>query len=86
VSHPHDQTQALVAEVEQARAQLAASVSSLRQEFTPAALGKRAIGSVSGFFTDSEGKVRTDRVAIAGAAVLAVVGVKVLFWRRVLTR
>lgn len=72
----------LQAQVSAAREEFMASVADLKAEVTPAALAKRALGSVTGWFTDEYGGIRPERVAIAGAVVAGVIALKVIGRRR----
>ncbi|MEI8260759.1 MAG: DUF3618 domain-containing protein [Actinomycetes bacterium] len=72
----------LQADVEQARADLLATIDELRLQATPAAMVQRAGRTVTGFFTDEFGGIRPERVAIVGAVVVGVVAIRVLAWRR----
>lgn len=65
-----------------AREELVASLSTLKQEASPAALAQRGLGAVKGWFTDEYGGIRPKRVAIAGAVVAGVVVIKLLGRRR----
>ena len=68
----------LQTQVVAAREELVASLSMLRNQTTPAALGQRGLGAIKGWFTDEYGGIRPERVAIAGAVVVGYVAIKVL--------
>lgn len=72
----------LQAQVSAAREEFMASVADLKAEAAPAALVKRALGSVTGWFTDDSGNIRPERVAIAGAVVAGIIAIKVIGRRR----
>lgn len=72
----------LQTQVVAAREELVASLSMLRSETSPAALGQRGLGAIKGWFTDEFGGIRPDRVAIAGALVAGYLAIKVLRRRR----
>jgi len=72
----------LQAQVEQARADLLATIDELKAQATPAAMLQRAGRTVTGIFTDEFGGIRPERVAIAGAVVVGVVAIRILVWRR----
>ena len=69
-------------DVEQARAQLASTLSELGQAATPANIARMAGQRVVRVFVDDNGSIRADRVAIAAAVVIGVVGLKLLSRRR----
>ena len=66
----------LQANVSAAREELVASLSSLKAETTPGALGQRGLGAIKGWFTDEYGGIRPERVAIVGAVVVGYVALK----------
>ena len=68
----------LQTQVVAAREEFVASLSMLKRETTPAALGQRGLGAIKGWFTDEYGGIRPDRVAIAGAVVVGYLTIKVL--------
>ena len=68
----------LQTQVVAAREELVASLSMLKNQTTPAALGRRGLGAVKGWFTDEYGGIRPERVAIAGAVVVGYVAIKIL--------
>jgi hypothetical protein len=72
----------LQVQVSAAREEFMASVADLKAEVAPAALAKRALGSVTSWFTDEYGGIRPERVAIAGAVVAGIVAIKVIGRRR----
>lgn len=72
----------LQTQVVAAREELVASLSTLKQETSPAALAQRGLGAVKGWFTDEYGGIRPERVAIAGAVVVGFVAIKLLGRRR----
>ena len=74
--------QELQVQVEQARADLLATIEELKAQATPAAMLQRAGRTVTGIFTDEFGGIRPERVAIAGAVVVGVVAIRILVWRR----
>ncbi len=72
----------LQVQVSAAREEFMASVADLKAEVAPAALAKRALDSVTGWFTDENGGIRPERVAIAGAVVAGFIAIKVIGRRR----
>lgn len=72
----------LQADVEQARADLLATIEELKAQTTPAALLRRAGHTVTRFFTDEFGGIRPERVAIVGAVVVGVVAIRIVGRRR----
>jgi hypothetical protein len=72
----------LQAQVAAAREEFIGSVAGLKSQVEPAAIVKRAGRSLAGWFTDSHGGVRPERVAIAGAVVVGVIALKALGSRR----
>lgn len=68
----------LQANVSAAREELVASLSSLKAETTPAALGQRGLGAIKGWFTDEYGGIRPERVAVVGAVVVGYLALKLL--------
>ena len=74
--------EALQAEVQQAREQLASTLGELKQATSPAALAKQAGDAAIGVFRNADGSVRVERVAIAAAVVVGIVGLRLLTRRR----
>jgi hypothetical protein len=72
----------LQAEIAAARAELAASIAALKGQASAGALAKRGGRALMGLFTDSEGGVRPERIAIAGAVVVGFVAISVMTRRR----
>lgn len=72
----------LQADVEQARADLLATLEELKAQATPSAVLRRAGRTVTGFFTDEFGGIRPERVAIVGAVVVGVVAIRIIGRRR----
>jgi hypothetical protein len=72
----------LQTQVVAAREEFVASLSTLKQETSAAALAQRGLGAVKGWFTDEYGGIRPERVAIAGAVVAGFVAIKLLGRRR----
>ena len=72
----------LQAQVEQARADLLATLEELKAQATPAAILQRAGRTVTGIFTDEYGGIRPERVAIVGAVVVGIVAIRIVAWRR----
>jgi hypothetical protein len=72
----------LQAQVEQARADLLATLEELKAQATPAAILQRAGRTVTGIFTDQYGGIRPERVAIVGAVVVGIVAIRIVAWRR----
>lgn len=72
----------LQTQVVAAREELVASLSTLKQETSPAALAQRGLGAVKGWFTDEYGGIRPERVAVAGVVVAGFVAIKLLGRRR----
>lgn len=68
----------LQTQVVAAREEFVASLSTLKRETTPGALGQRGLGAIKGWFTDEYGGIRPERVAIAGAVVVGYLAIKVL--------
>jgi len=72
----------LQTQVVAAREELVASLSLLKSETSPAALGQRGLAAAKGWFTDEYGGIRPERVAIAGAVVIGFIALKALGRRR----
>jgi hypothetical protein len=72
----------LQAEIAAARAELAASLGALKGQVTAGALAKRGGRAIIGLFTDEQGGVRPERIAIAGAVVVGVVALSIMTRRR----
>ena len=72
----------LQAELAAARAELAASLSALKGQATAGALAKRGGRAIISLFTDEQGGVRPERIAIAGAVVVGVVALGIVTRRR----
>jgi hypothetical protein len=72
----------LQTQVVAAREELVASLSLLKAETSPAALGQRGLAAAKGWFTDEYGGIRPKRVAIAGAVVVGFIALKALGHRR----
>jgi hypothetical protein len=83
--HPAEPKQSIVdlqAEIAAARAELAASIAALKGQASAGALAKRGGRAFIGLFTDAEGGVRPERIAIAGAVVVGFVALRVIAARR----
>ena len=72
----------LQAEIAEARAELAASLSALKGQTSAGALAKRGGRAIIGLFTDERGGVRPERIAIVGAVVVGVVALSIMTRRR----
>lgn len=72
----------LQAEIAAARAELAASLSALKGQASAGALAKRGGRAIIGLFTDDQGGVRPERIAIAGAVVVGVLALGMMTRRR----
>lgn len=72
----------LQTQVVAAREELVASLSLLKAETSPAALGQRGLAAAKGWFTDEYGGIRPKRVAIVGAVVIGFIALKALGHRR----
>lgn len=72
----------LQAHVAATREEFVASLVNLKSEATPAAMARRGLGAVKGWFTDEYGGIRPDRVAIVGAVVVGYVAIKAIGRRR----
>lgn len=72
----------LQAEIAAARAELGASIAALKGQASAGALAKRGGRALIGLFTDAEGGVRPERIAIAGAVVVGFVAISVMTRRR----
>lgn len=72
----------LQTQVVAAREELVASLSLLKAQTSPAALGQRGLAAAKGWFTDEYGGIRPERVAIAGAVVIGFIALKALGRRR----
>lgn len=72
----------LQTQVVAAREELVASLSLLKAETSPAALGQRGLAAAKGWFTDEYGGIRPKRVAIVGAVVVGFIALKALGHRR----
>ena len=72
----------LQAEIAAARAELAASLSALKGQASAGALAKRGGRAIIGLFTDDQGGVRPERIAIAGAAVVGMLALGMMTRRR----
>jgi len=68
------------ADIERTRARLAGTVDAIADRVKPANVVRRGAGSAKAQIVDSQGNLRTQRVAVLAAAVAGAVGL--LFWRR----
>lgn len=68
------------AEIERTRERLAGTVDAIAERVKPANVARRGVESAKARLVDEEGHLRTQRVAILGAAAAAAIGV--LVWRR----
>ena len=68
----------LQAEITAAREELVATLAELKAEATPGAITRRGGRAVTGWFTDEFGGIRPERIAIVGAAVVAIIALKIL--------
>ncbi|CAB4866699.1 MAG: DUF3618 domain-containing protein [Actinobacteria bacterium] len=72
----------LQAEIAAARAELAASIATLKGQATAGALAKRGGRALAGIFTDEHGGIRPERVAMAGAVIVGIVALRAMTRRR----
>lgn len=72
----------LVSEIDQARDQLSNTLNELKASASPAAIARNAGNAVVGVFKNPDGSIRVERVAIVGAVVVGIVGLKLLTRRR----
>jgi hypothetical protein len=72
----------LQAEIAAARAELGASLTALKSQASAGALVKRGGRAITGLFTDGQGGVRPERIAIVGAVVVGVVALSIMTRRR----
>jgi hypothetical protein len=70
----------LQAEIDEARDNLAANLTALREQTSPEALVRRGRATVTGFFTDEYGGIRPERVAMVAGVVVTLVVLR--RWRR----
>jgi hypothetical protein len=68
------------ADIERTRARLAGTVDAIAERVKPANVARRGAESAKAQVVDSDGNLRTQRVAVLAAAVVGTVGF--LLWRR----
>ena len=64
----------IASHLDQTREALAQNVADLENYLKPAQVASRSMQKVTDFFVDEEGQIKPERLAIAGAAVLAIIG------------
>lgn len=64
----------IAAELDKARDQLAESVANLEDYVRPSQVASRGMQKVTEYFVDEQGQIRPQRVAIAAAAFLGLIG------------
>lgn len=71
---PKDQVERISQELADARSSLTESVEQLGDYLKPNKVASRSMQKVTDFFVDENGQVKPERLAIAGAAVLGLIG------------
>lgn len=64
----------IAAEISQTRERILATVASIQEYAKPENVASRGLEKVKSFFVTSEGKARPERIAMAAAAVIGLVG------------
>lgn len=82
MSTPTPSVEQLQADVQAARDQLSLTIGELKAATQPAALVKQAGNAAAGVFKNADGSIRVERVAIAAAVVVGLVGLRLLTRRR----
>lgn len=79
-SRPERTPAEIEAEIERTRERLAGTVDAIAERVKPANVARRGLDSAKAQVLDEQGGLRTERVAVLGAAVAAAVAL--LVWRR----
>lgn len=71
---PKDPVERIAAELSDARSALTESVEQLEDYLKPNKVASRSVQKITEFFVDQNGQVKPERLAIAGAALLGLIG------------
>lgn len=71
---PSESAKKIAADLDATRASLAKDVADLENYLKPAQVASRGMQKVTNFFVDENGQVKPDRLAIAGVALLGLIG------------
>lgn len=73
-SFPSESAKKIAADLDATREQLAKDVADLESYLKPAQVASRGMQKVTDFFVDENGQVKPERLAIAGVALLGLIG------------
>jgi hypothetical protein len=71
---PSNSADKIAADLAQARTELTDAVVDLENYLKPKQVASRGVQKVADFFLDEKGQIRPERAAIAGAAILGLIG------------
>jgi hypothetical protein len=71
---PSNSADKIAADLAQARTELTDAVVDLENYLKPKQVASRGVQKVTDFFLDVKGQIRPERAAIAGAAILGLIG------------
>ena len=71
---PSESAKKIAADLDATRASLAKDVADLESYLKPAQVASRGMQKVTDFFVDENGQVKPERLAIAGVALLGLIG------------
>jgi hypothetical protein len=71
---PSNSADKIAADLAQARTELTDAVVDLENYLKPKQVASRGVQKVTDFFLDEKGQIRPERAAIAGAAILGLIG------------
>ena len=71
---PSNSADKIAADLAQARTKLTDAVVDLENYLKPKQVASRGVQKVTDFFLDEKGQIRPERAAIAGAAILGLIG------------
>jgi hypothetical protein len=71
---PSNSADKIAADLAKARTELTEAVVDLENYLKPKQVASRGVQKVTDFFLDEKGQIRPERAAIAGAAILGLIG------------
>jgi hypothetical protein len=71
---PSNSADKIAADLAKARSELTDAVVDLENYLKPKQVASRGVQKVTDFFLDEKGQIRPERAAIAGAAILGLIG------------
>ena len=74
INFPSEPAKKIAADLDATRQKLAQDVADLESYLKPAQVASRGMQKVTDFFVDENGQIKPERLAIAGAALIGLIG------------